>query len=205
MVRSVLLFGISFIILYPIMTKISIAFKSSEDLFDSTVVWIPRNFTLDNVKRVMEYLDYYTAVTNTLLLSVSVAVLQLVSCALAGYGFARLKFWGSGVLFALVVFTIVIPPQTIMVPTYLHYRFFDVFGIYGLFTGSKGVNLLESYWPFFISSALAMGLKTACTSLFSGSFSGRCRRSWRKPLMWTGRACSRRSSASCCRMRRRRS
>ncbi|MGG4034998.1 carbohydrate ABC transporter permease [Paenibacillus cisolokensis] len=159
MVRSVLLFGISFIILYPIMTKISIAFKSSEDLFDSTVVWIPRNVTLDNVKRVMEYLDYYTAVTNTLLLSVSVAVLQLVSCALAGYGFARLKFWGSGVLFALVVFTIVIPPQTIMVPTYLHYRFFDVFGIYGLFTGSKGVNLLESYWPFFISSALAMGLK----------------------------------------------
>jgi multiple sugar transport system permease protein len=86
-------------------------------------------------------------------------VLQLFSCALAGYGFARLKFWGSGFLFMLVIFTIVIPPQTIMAPTYLHFRFFDVFGIYHLFTGKNGVNLIESYWPTFISSMFAMGMK----------------------------------------------
>lgn len=36
---------------------------------------------------------------------------------------------------------------------------FDVFGLYHLFTGKDGVNLLESFWPFFISSGLAMGLK----------------------------------------------
>lgn len=158
-VRNVIIFGICFVILYPILLKLSLAFRDRNDLFDSTVVWIPRTFTLDNVKIVMSHLDYFTAVSNTLVLSVGTAVLQLISCALAGYGFARLKFRGSGILFAIVIFTIVIPPQTLMVPTYLHFRFFDVFGLYELFTGSKGINLLESYWPFFISSALAMGLK----------------------------------------------
>jgi len=158
-VRTVLIAGICFIILYPIITKASIALRSSIDLFDPTVVWIPRNWTFDNIKLIAGHLKYPTAVTNTFLLSIGTSVLQLISCALAGYGFARLKFRGSGLLFGIVVFTIVVPPQTIMVPTYLHYRFFDVFGIYGLITGEKGINLLNSFWPFFIQSAFAMGLK----------------------------------------------
>ncbi|MFD0713257.1 carbohydrate ABC transporter permease [Paenibacillus sp. GCM10027626] len=158
-VRAVIIFGICFIILYPILLKLSLAFRDRGDLYDSTVVWIPRNFTLDNVKTMIGYLNYYSAVSNTFFLSIGTSALQLVSCALAGYGFARLKFKGSGILFAIVIFTIVIPPQTLMVPTYLHFRFFDVFGFYELLTGNKGINLLESFWPFFISSALAMGLK----------------------------------------------
>lgn len=157
--RTVLMVGICFVILYPIITKLSIAFRDKIDLYDSTVMWIPRNFTWDNITQVMEWLRYSEAVTNTFLLSAGTSILQLASCAMAGYGFARLKFRGSGILFGVVIFTIVVPPQTIMVPTYLHYRFFDVFGIYGLFTGNKGVNLLESFWPFFISSLFAMGLK----------------------------------------------
>lgn len=158
-VRYLLVLGICFIILYPIMLKISIALRDKQDMFDSTVVWLPRNVTLDNITQVMDWLHYWPALTNSFVLSIVTAFLQLISCALAGYGFARLKFPGSGLLFGIVIFTIVIPPQTIMVPMYLHFRFFDVFGLYSLFTGKPGVNLLESFWPFFISSALAMGLK----------------------------------------------
>ncbi|WP_409344530.1 carbohydrate ABC transporter permease [Paenibacillus sp. MBLB4367] len=157
--RFILLFGICFIIIYPILTKLSLAFRSREDLFDATIVWIPRHFTLDNIFKSMELLNYFKALKNTFILSAGTSILQVVSCALAGYGFARLKFRGSGILFALVVFTIVIPPQTIMIPTYLHFRFFDVFGLVHLFTGKPGVNLLETFWPFFISSATAMGMK----------------------------------------------
>jgi len=158
-VRTVLIFGISFIILYPIFMKLSIAFKDKSDVFDSSIVWIPRHLTLHNFEIVIEYLNYFTAILNTFVLSAGTALLQLVACALAGYSFAKLRFKGSGILFAVVVFTIVIPPQTIMAPTYLHFRFFDVFGLYNLFTGSGGINLLESYWPFYISAALAMGMK----------------------------------------------
>lgn len=157
--RAVLIIGICFIVLYPILLKLSIAFKAKEDVFDSSVVWIPRHITLDNIKISLDLLKYFEAATNTFILSTGASILQLISCALAGYGFARLKFRGRSLFFALVVFTIVIPPQTIMAPTYLHYRFFDVFGLYQLFTGQRGVNLLETFWPFFLSSALAMGMK----------------------------------------------
>ncbi|MFC5528089.1 carbohydrate ABC transporter permease [Cohnella yongneupensis] len=159
LVRTVLIFGICFIILYPVLLKISIAFKDPVDIFDSSVVWIPRHFTLDNIKLMIDRLDYWKAITATFTLSAGASILQLISCALAGYGFARLPFRGSAILFMLVIFTIVIPPQTIMAPTYLHFRFFDVFGIYHLFTGKPGFNLLESYWPTFISAALGMGMK----------------------------------------------
>ena len=157
--RAVLIIGICFIVLYPILLKLSIAFKAKEDVFDSSVVWIPRHITLDNIKISLDLLKYFEAATNTFILSTGASILQLISCALAGYGFARLKFRGRSLFFAIVVFTIVIPPQTIMAPTYLHYRFFDVFGLYQLFTGQHGVNLLETFWPFFLSSALAMGMK----------------------------------------------
>lgn len=159
MVRTVLILGICFVIVYPILSRISVAIMSSEDLYDASVVFIPRNVTMENFLAVTGFLDYYKAMLNTAWLSASTSVLQAIACALAGYSFARLPFRGRSFLFAIVIFTIVIPPQTIMVPTYLHYRFFDVFGIYGLLTGSKGFNLLGSYGPFFISSMLAMGIK----------------------------------------------
>lgn len=159
-VRAVLVLGICYIVLYPLMAKVSSAFKDRQDVFDASVVWIPRNVTLDNFKDAFRLLEYKQAFFNSLMLSVASAILQTLSCALAGYGFAKLKFRGSNILFALVVFTIVIPPQTIMIPTYLHYRFFDVFGIYKFFTGKKGIDLLGSLWPFILSSSTGMGMKS---------------------------------------------
>ncbi|REK75226.1 carbohydrate ABC transporter permease [Paenibacillus paeoniae] len=160
LVRLVLLVGISYVILYPIILKISIAFKDKQDLYNKTVVWIPKNFTLDNFKLVLQVIDYPKVLLNTVLLSGGTMILQMITCALAGYAFAKLKFKGSNLLFILVVFTILVPPQTIMVPTYALYKNFDIFGIIELFTGKPGINLIGTYWPFIISSGLAMGLKT---------------------------------------------
>lgn len=157
--RAVLIIGLSFVILYPIFLKISIAFKHRVDLYDPTVVLIPRNFTLENFKFVIETMNYFRTLLNTFLLSSGTMLLTTISCALAGYGFARFKFRGNNLLFALVILTILVPPQTVMVPTYLQYRNFDVFGIIGLFNGGEGINLLGTYWPFFISSITGMGLK----------------------------------------------
>jgi ABC-type sugar transport system, permease component len=158
-VRFVLIFGISFVIVYPILLKLSIAFKSMEDLYDSTVIWIPQNITLHNFKLVFEAMNYPSVLMNTLLLSSAVMVLQTITCVLAGYGFARIKFRGSGLLFAGVIFTILVPANTIMIPLYLHFKNFDVFGLIELFRGEP-VNLINTYWPFIISAALGMGVKT---------------------------------------------
>lgn len=158
-VRSVLIIGLSFVILYPIILKISIAFKHRSDLYDPTIVYIPRNFTLENFKYVIETMDYFKILWNSFALSGGTMLLTTISCALVGYGFARFKFRGSTILFSLVILTILVPPQTIMVPTYLQYRNFDIFGLIGLFNGGEGVKLIGTYWPFIITSATGMGLK----------------------------------------------
>lgn len=157
--RSILIIGLSFVILYPIIIKVSIAFKHKSDLYDPTVVFIPKNFTLENFQYVIETMNYFQTMLNSFVLSSGTMLLTTISCALAGYGFARFKFRGRNVLFALVILTILVPPQTIMVPTYLQYRNFDILGIIALFNDGNGVNLLGSYWPFFISSITGMGLK----------------------------------------------
>ena len=62
-------------------------------------------------------------------------------------------------MFALVILTMIVPPQTLMIPLFLHFRYFDVLGIISAITGHKGINLLESYWPFVLMSLTGMGLK----------------------------------------------
>lgn len=158
-VRTVLITGFCFIILFPLFLRFSVAFRSKTDIYDPTVLWIPKHFTLDNLKIAIGATDYWSSLLNTFLISSGTTLIQLASCALAAYAFARLKFRGSGLLFGLVIFTIVVPPQTIMIPLYLTYRYFDLFGIVKVLTGKSSINLIDTFWPFLISSATAMGLK----------------------------------------------
>lgn len=158
-VRFVLMVGLSYIILYPILLKVSIAFKHKVDIYDPTVVLLPKNFTLENFQYVIDAMNYFKVLMNSFALAGTTMLLTTFACAITGYGFARFNFKGKNFLFGIVILTILVPPQTIMVPTYLQYRNFDVFGIIGLFNGGQGINLIGSYWPFIISSITGMGLK----------------------------------------------
>ena len=157
--RTIMITGFCFIILFPLFLRLSVAFRDRADIYDPTVLWIPRHFTLGNIRIAVESIDYVTSLLNTIWISAGTTLIQLVSCSLAAYAFAKLKFRGSGLLFGLVVFTIVVPPQTIMIPVYMTYRYFDLFGLVPLLTGRESINLIDTFWPFFISSATAMGLK----------------------------------------------
>jgi len=160
LVRTILIVGISFVILYPIMRQVSVAFKDKMDIYNPTIYMVPINFTLENIKYAMGVLNYWPMLGNTAMFVTATMLLQVISCALAGYGFARFSFPGRNVLFSLVVLTILIPMSTLMVPMYLHFRSFDVLGMINLITGKDGVNLLNTYWPSMITAATANGLKS---------------------------------------------
>ena len=68
------------------------SFMAKEDMFDNTVVLLPKNFSLENIILVSKILNYLPSLTTTLALSVAVTVLQLVSSIFVGYGFARFEF-----------------------------------------------------------------------------------------------------------------
>ena len=158
--RYALIIGISFVIIYPLLSKVSYALKDKQDIYNPTIYMIPVHVTLDNLKLALELLNYWPLLANTLVYVGITMLLQTVSSALAGYGFARFTFPGSNILFALVILTIMVPMSTLMVPMYLHFRNFDILGLVHLFTGKEGVNLLNSYWPAIITSITANGLKS---------------------------------------------
>lgn len=159
LVRIILLSGFSFIILYPLIVRFSTSLMSEGDLFNMTVTWIPRDFSLIrvfyNYMEIAQTINYQQTLTNSLILSLLVSSGQLISCTVVGYGFGRFVFKGKGFIFSLVILTLLVPPQMIMIPLFLNLRFFNFFGL----LGESGLNLLGTYWPFLLTTLTATGFR----------------------------------------------
>ncbi|MDR2505464.1 MAG: carbohydrate ABC transporter permease [Oscillospiraceae bacterium] len=168
--RALLLFGLCFLIIQPILDKISVSFMAESDLYDTTVIVLPRHLTLDNYKLANQLLLYVRALLNTVWVSLGVSLLQIAACTLVGYGFARFEFPLKKMWFACVVLLIVIPPQTISSSLYLHFRYFDVFGIVKLLGGGNALNLRGTTAPYMLMSATCMGLKNGLYIFMIRSF-----------------------------------
>lgn len=157
-IRSVFILGFSFVILYPIVNMITHMVMLPTDLYDSSVLWVPKHFSLATIEVVAEGLEYGRSFWNTFYLSVVTTVLQLCSCMMAGYAFARYRFPGRTLLFVGVIATLVIPPQLIMVSSYLNFRYFTFFGILNLF-GHEGIMLLNTQWPQILLALTGNGIR----------------------------------------------
>lgn len=157
-VRMVLLFGMCFLILQPIFNKISLSLMEERDLYDTTVVAVPAHLTVENYQLAASFMSYGKTLVNTAFVSLSVALLQIAVCTLVGYGFARFEFPLKKFWFACVILVIVIPPQTLSTSLYLHFRYFDVAGLFKLIRG-EGLNLRNSPIPYYLMSMGCMGLK----------------------------------------------
>ena len=149
--RAILLFGMCFMILQPILNKISLSFMAEKDLYDSTIIVIPKNFSLNNWRISLDLMGYKEALINTIWVSVLVSVLEVFVCSLVGYGFSRFNFPLKRFWFFCVILIIVIPPQTISTSLFLHFRFFKFFGM--------ELNLRSSMIPYILMCCGCMGLK----------------------------------------------
>ena len=157
--RLVIIVGISYVILAPVIGLVTSSFFSNADAYSPVVFTIPMAPTLERYQRAMVHLQYLPTLGRTMLFSTTLTLVQLLVCSMAGYGFARFKFPLKKVLFACVVIMIVIPAYTIMLPLYVTFRNFDPLGIVSLFTGAP-VNLMGTTWPVYIMTALGCGLRS---------------------------------------------
>ncbi len=157
--RVIVLVGISYVIIGPVLGIVSRSFFSDADNYNSMVYLIPQNPTLERYKLASETLDYIKTVSGSLLYSLSLMVIQVVMCSMAGYGFARYEFPFKKLLFGCVVLMIVVPTHTIMLPLYMTFANFDVFGIIKMVTGSS-VNLLSTPVPMYILTFFSCGLRS---------------------------------------------
>ena len=151
LVRFVVIFGLAFIIIKPFIYKIMMAFMSPDDLLDSTVHLVARNPSLYYWQRAWEGLNLSHTLPNTLFLSLGVAVIQVLSCTMIGYGLARFRFWGNKILSAAVIVIILVPYHVISIAQYLGFVYFG----FGNFT----INLVDTFWPMLILAFTGLGIK----------------------------------------------
>lgn len=156
--RYALLIVLSYLILTPILRMISTTFKHPLELGSPVSIWIPARTSLEHLVMAFRTMNYTSTLPFTVVSVLVQVLLQMFTAMLAGYSFARLRFKGQNILFAMVVLTIVIPAQAISLPQYLNFRFFDIFGIIEATTG-QSANLLGSPLSLYILAAAGQGLK----------------------------------------------
>jgi multiple sugar transport system permease protein len=183
--RFVFLLGIAYIVLFPFFSKIAGSFMSPEDFIDVTVRLIPKNFTLDIYKAIWNDLKYVEALANTVLISLLLALIQTFVCCVIAYGLAKYKFKGNGLVFMLVMITMIIPHRTLQSSMSMNFTYFDIANILSTLSGGKiididffglfnlaidspinilnlpehSVNLKNTIWPFIILAATGLAFK----------------------------------------------
>lgn len=175
--RYVLLLGVSYIALFPLIKMASTALSLAEDNFNGVSGYIPENPTFENFINSQQYFDFFRHAKVTVLISVTSTIVSVFVCSLIGYGLGRYKFKGSNLVYAAVLFTVIMPIQTAQIPLVYYYRWFDFFGIgqiVGLFTGEPlTVNLLTNLGCFLVPAVCGVGLKAGIfIFLFRQFFAG---------------------------------
>jgi multiple sugar transport system permease protein len=114
-----LLFLVYFML--PIFWLIVSSTKSDSQLFSTFGLWFAHFDLLQNLHQVFTYEGgiYLTWLGNTALYAVTAGVGAAVFSTMAGYAFAKYRFRGRGVLFAVVLGSIMIPQTALVIPIYL--------------------------------------------------------------------------------------
>lgn len=136
----VIIAAIGIVLLYPIVWMFCASFKTNEEIFGS-VALLPKSFDFhyyiegwDN--GVYSYTGFFV---NTAWLVLPTTLFTVISCALVAYGFARFRFPGKKVLFALLIATLMLPNAVIIIPRYALYNSF---------------GWINSYLPFYAPAIL---------------------------------------------------
>lgn len=140
--RILILLAIGFVILYPLLYMVVTSLRTKESFLNSARVWIPQEVNFyGNYSLAYDLLDYGRSLISTLRLEIVSALLEVASCAIAAYGFARFRFRGRRVLMGLLFLTILVPETMIIIPRIVNYSHMDFLGILGLFQSLTGIDL----------------------------------------------------------------
>lgn len=126
--RYFLLIGIGTAFLYPILFMVVNSLKDVQDLVNPTIEWLPSHLYFGNFGRAIYTLRYEITLPFTILYVAVAAFAQTVSCAMAGYAFARHEFPLKKLWMVMLVVAFLIPAQVTLVPKYLMFYKYHLTG-----------------------------------------------------------------------------
>ena len=122
-VLTALMAGLSISMLIPFAWMVSASFKPDNQVFDVPIDWIPQTPTLANYNKVWRStIPFATFFRNSLFVSTWCVIGEVVTSALAGYAFSKIRFKGREVLFWIYVATLIFPGQMMLIPRFVLFR-----------------------------------------------------------------------------------
>ena len=152
LVYAVLILG-ALTMLLPFVWMISVSLRLPADQFSRNI--IPDPFTLKNYSDLFKDLPdqaFLYLTFNSFKLSLLSVIGQVLTCAMAAFVFAVVKFKGRDFLFALLVATLMIPPQVSLIPDFIIFKYLGLIGtqwpliLPAFWGGAFGTFLLRQYF-----------------------------------------------------------
>jgi multiple sugar transport system permease protein len=124
-IKHILLIAGSLLMIYPLLWMLISSFRPTDEIFRDTSL-IPKHLTLANYSYGWSALDqpFSAYLLNSGIVVLGCILGNVVSCSLAAYAFARLKFKGRTLMFAIMLLTIMIPYHVVLVPQYILFQQF---------------------------------------------------------------------------------
>ena len=142
----VLILGLCFTIIYPILNLVPVVFSSIDELGNPNVIWLPLKGSLISFKAAIRFTLPQGVVTilKSVLYAAGIMVLQVFFSAMTGYSLARIDFPGKKIVFGMVILAFLLPRQSLLLAQYIYFTHFDVLGIMDLFTKAGEINLINN-------------------------------------------------------------
>lgn len=132
----------SFLMLLPFLWMLSSSLKTDIEVFQFPIQWIPAKPRWSNYVEIWSKVRFALYYFNTIKITVIITALQLITCSLAAYAFAKIEFPERNALFIAYIGTMIIPFQVIMVPQFILLRNI------GLINTHLALILLQAFSPF---------------------------------------------------------
>ncbi len=114
---------LAIVMIFPFFWMLVNSFNSEQNIFRLPPSFIPdklfKKDMFENYKVVLKDYNFARYIFNSFIVAGLAAVGQVFTCSLAGFAFARMKFKGSGIIFSLLLMTMMIPVQVTIIPEFL--------------------------------------------------------------------------------------
>jgi len=135
----------------PFVWMVLTSFMTDTEINQVPPAIIPHHLYTGGYSLVLANSDFPRWFLNSLIVSVAAVISQVVLCSLAGYAFARIKFFGRGVVFVAILATLMVPFQVTIIPTFLIVRQLGMIDTLGALivpnlAGAFGIFMLRQFF-----------------------------------------------------------
>jgi len=133
--------------LFPVYWMVISSLKPTEEIFRIPPTWIPETFTLRHYQDLFSRFQFYELTRNSLVITLSVVVINVVIGSMAAYGFSRYSFPGSRALLVFILLARMLTPAAFVVPLYTMMKFLGLLdNVLSIIIGVSIMNLPFVVW-----------------------------------------------------------